>query len=655
VREEPGQPLLQTLGAALAGKRMLLVFDNCEQVVKPAADLAHALLRAAPGVGILASSREALRVPGEQVVPILPLPVPGHGERLEALASLTAVRLFVARAQSHKPSFELNEREAPAVAQLVRRLEGIPLALELAAARVRSMSVADINKRLADRYKVLTGGSRVLHERQQTLRALVDWSYELLRPEEQKLFNRLAVFAGGFDLPAAEAVCGVDPLDPFDVMDQLASLVEKSLVMMEERTEGSRYRMLETLRDYARDKLAQDGDDEGATAARHCEHFFGVAKQVRDGLLGGEQGPWLMLAETELDNLRAAMASARVGHGDVAIAAKLPMALQNFWLLRGHVSEGRAAVKSALALPAILASDRYHAWALYIGASLATGQNDHAEARDMLELNLSLVRRLGNPAEVASTLSTLALARLQGGDAAAAMDSEREALQIFEQIGHRQGQLIGHLHIGQSAAHMGDDAQAVESLKRGLALARELERPDIEAECCFELGTLACQTGDATAARAWLSDALRLSEASGDRRGEACAMWGLAEVDLLAGDADTARSGLYLALHAFREFEMREHVVDCLEALARLAMLEHAHGDALGPRRALALSSAVAQMRLRWKLERSTRAEVRWQALLGVLQQALGEGFDPTLAAMPETGSKDDVIERALAEPAFSA
>ncbi|MEO8124998.1 MAG: NB-ARC domain-containing protein, partial [Burkholderiales bacterium] len=234
VLEEPGKPLLQVICARLKQRRALLILDNCEHLIKASADLASAVLKAAPNVRILASSREALRVPGEQAYPVRPLPVPGRGAGVETLMTSTAVRLFVERAQQHKPSFTLNAKEAPAVAELVARLEGIPLALELAAARVRALTVVEINNRLKDRYKLLTGGARVLQERQQTLRALVDWSYDLLNEPEQCVLARLSVFAGGFDLAATEEVCGAEPLSADDVLDVLSSLVEKSLVMLEE-------------------------------------------------------------------------------------------------------------------------------------------------------------------------------------------------------------------------------------------------------------------------------------------------------------------------------------------------------------------------------------------------------------------------------------
>ncbi|NWG74347.1 MAG: adenylate/guanylate cyclase domain-containing protein, partial [Rubrivivax sp.] len=373
VAEEPGRPLLQSLCAHLKARRLLLILDNCEQVIEPAAQLAAAIVGACPQVRIMASSREALRVPGEHVVAILPLPLPRRDDGLEALAQSTAVRLFVERALAQRPGFALTERDAPALAELVARLEGIPLALELAAARVRALSVADINARLKDRFKLLTGGDRTLQKRQQTLRALVDWSYDLLGDDEKHLLERLAVFVGGFDLAAAEAVCGADPIAAFDVLDLLASLVDKSLVMLDERDGHSRYRMLETIRDYAHEKLDQR-DDAAETAARHCQHFFAFAKAGRDGLAGADQALWTARLETDLDNLRAATALALAGGVDPFIAVKIAVALARFWMLRGYATEGRGVVRSALALPEVQSSDLARAWVLYIGAVLAGSQ-----------------------------------------------------------------------------------------------------------------------------------------------------------------------------------------------------------------------------------------------------------------------------------------
>ena len=622
VREEPDRPLVQTLCAHLKPLRVLLVFDNCEHLVKPSADLANAILRAAPQVRVLASSREALRIPGEQTYPILPLPVPRRGDSVAALSRSTSVRLFVERAQGHKPSFALNEREAPAVAELVARLEGIPLALELAAARVRSLTVTDINARLKDRYKILTGGGRVLLERQQTLRALVDWSYDLLSESERTTLSRLGVFAGGFDMAAAEAVCGADPLDPLDVLDLIGSLVEKSLVMLEERDDGARHRMLETIRDYAVEKLAQSGET-AATAATHCEHYFAMAKEANRGMNGADQAEWIRRVETEHDNVRAAMATALAGGVDAFIAVKLTVAMLGFWLFRGYSSEGRALVKSALALPAIQASDLAQAHALYVGAALAESQSDYAEARQMLETCLALRRGLGSPVDIAATLSTLSLVRLKAGDANGAAVDEREALQIFREIGDRVGEAIGLLHLGQIGLTLGDDAQALSDLEQCLAIAREVGNQEIEGECELLLGEVAFEVGDATRAYLRFMRSLSVCSEDGDKRGEANALWWLGKAALQAGETAVARTRLGAALQAFRDFEMREELLGCLEDHAALL---HAEGST---ELAVRIAAAASVARERLGLARPPRSELRWQRQLDAMRQAVsGAAFD---------------------------
>ena len=641
VREEPDRPLLQTVCAQLRNRRALLIFDNCEHVIDASAQMASAILKAAPQVRILASSREALRAPGEQCYPVLPLPVPRRDDGLEALARSTAVRLFVARAQQHKPAFALTEREAPAVAELVARLEGIPLALELAAARVRALSIADINARLHDRYKLLTGGSRVLQQRQQTLRALVDWSYELLAPEEQTVLDRLAVFAGGFDLAAAEAVCGLAPLTCEEVLDRLQSLIEKSLVMVEERDDGARYMMLDTIREYAREKLAQR-DDAAAVAGRHCDHYFALAKAASKGLRGPEQADWLWRLEVELDNIRSAIALSLAGGVEQIIAVKFAVAIQGFWILRGYSGEGRKLVHAALALPAIQASPVAQAFALYVGAALAEAQSDHAEARRMLETCLTLRRGLDNEVDIAATLSTLSVARLQGGDAIGAAASESEALDIFRRLGDRIGEAIGLLHLGQIALYRGDDAGARSHLEQCLAVARDIRHQEVEGECELALGEVALETGDREQACHRFKRSLTVCRDAGDKRGEANALRWLGRVDLELGDRAAARARLADALRAFHGFDMREELLGCIEDHAELAEAEGKLEVAAS------LTAVAAQSRERLGLRRAPRAERRAQAFVDRLRRRL---TDAPFEAAWDDGRRwqiDDAIEQAL-------
>ena len=641
VREEPDRSLLQTLCAHLRNRRALLILDNCEQVVVAAAQMASAIIKMAPRVRILASSREPLRAPGEQCYLLLPLPLPARGDGIEKMLRSTAVRLFVERAQQHKPAFELTEREAPAVAELVARLEGIPLAIELAAARIRALSVADINARLQDRYKLLTGGSRVLQERQQTLRALVDWSYELLTAEEQIVLDRLGVFVGGFDLAAAEAVCGMEPLAGGDVLDLLQSLIEKSLVMLEERDDGARYSMLETIREYAREKLALRGDA-AAVAARHCEHYFALAKAARDGLRGPEQADWLWRLEVEIDNIRSAIALSLAGGVDAFIVVKIAVWLQGFWILRGYSAEGRKLVQAALALPAIQASPVAQAWALYVGAALAESQSDHAEARRMLETCLELRRALGNEVDLAATLSTLSIARLQGGNAVEAAAGESEALQIFRRLDDRVGEAIGLLHLGQIWLYQGDDATARSYLEQCLAVAHQIRHQEIEGECELVLGEVALETGDTAQACLRFKRSLTVCREAGDKRGEANAMRWVARVELQSGDLASARARLSEALRAFRAFEMREELLGCLEDHAELAEAEGKLEVAV------TLAAAAARSRDRLGLHRSPRGELRRQALIGRLRRAMTDAPFNTVWDDAQLLQTDEAISQAL-------
>lgn len=617
--EEPGRPLLQTLTATLRERRLLLILDNCEHLIEPCADLVAAVLRAAPQVRILASSREALRVPGEQAYPILPLPLPLPNDSLQVLARSDAVQLFVVRAQAHKPAFTLGEREAPAVAELVSRLEGIPLALELAAARVRAFSVADINARLKDRFGMLTGGGRTLPARQQTLRALIDWSYDLLSGNERCLLERLAVFVGGSDLAAVEAVCGAEPIDAANVADLLGSLTDKSLIMLDETGGRSRYRMLETIREYAREKLDARPDDAAATAERHCHHYFAFAKLGRDGLRTAEPAQWIERLEAERENLRAATALSLARKVDPFIAIKIALALQPFWIQRGYATEGRDVIRAALALPEVQSSEYASAHALYVGAALAQIQGDVAAARDMLETCLQLRRKLDKPVEVAAALSTLALVRLRDGEPAAAAQLEREALQMFVALGNRQGEMIGHQHLGLVARHEGNLGEASAEFEQALTIAREIGDRECEGECELLLGVVGFDAGDHAAAVASFESSLGTCTASGDRNGAANAQRWLGKVALERADLDTARRRLNAALRAFADFEMREEMIDCIEDHALLA---HACGRMT---HAITLAASASQARERLVLARAPRAEARWKVALAKMREAAGD------------------------------
>ena len=638
VREEPECSLLQSVCAHLKPLSVLMIFDNCEHLIKPAATLAHAVMRAAPHVRLAASSREALNIPGERTYPILPLPLPPADAGLDELKASPAVRLFVERAQSHKPSFELDEVQAPAVAALVARLEGIPLALELAAARVRALSVAEINRRLEDRYKLLTGGSRVLQQRQQTLRALVDWSYDMLPDMERTLLQRLAVFRGGFDLEACEAVCGQAPIEPDDVLDLSSALIDKSLLMRVETDTSSRYKMLETIREYALEKL----DDSGSAPqlhASHCMYFFELAKRGRNGMRGPQQGEWLARLDEEHDNLRAAVSLALAEQGlvDPIVAVKLAVALQTFWILRGHASEGRASLQAMLQLPAVQASDMVHGFALYVDGCLAWSQSEHAAALQQLSHCLVLRRQLNKPEETAATLSTMAYARLSCGDALGAQEAAAESLSLFQACAYRIGETTARLQLGQIESTLGHWPQALTHLQEALQLARQIKNPETEAESELALGQLAFYQSEPATAEAALARSLRICLSAGDRRGAANALAWLGKLDVQADRLTQARGRLADALTAFNAFEMREQLISCLEDHAAL-------GIGLGEvNKACALAAAAEQLRRKAGLPMPAHAQQLWQGLQAKLQAACADA--PAFQSAWQSGQDWDTAE----------
>ena len=359
VKAEPDRPMLQSICTHLKDKKVLLVIDNCEHLMKPSADLANAVLRAAPNVRIIATSREALHVPGEQNYPVQPLPLPARGASVDEVSRSTAVQLFVARAQQSKPSFALDATTAGAVAELVARLEGIPLALELAAARVRSLSVADINTRLKDRFKILTGGARVLQERQQTLKGLVDWSFDLLQDNEKTaagparcVRRRLRSRGGGGDLRrrSADARGRAGP----------ARVARRQVARHARRVAGEP--ALQDARDDPRVRGGEAGGKrgaEGGDCARRTATTSSRSQSRRaTGCGARSRRSGSSVSRRELDNVRAAIALSLSGGVDPLIAVKMGVALQGFWIARGYVTEGRAIMRAALALPAVQESER---------------------------------------------------------------------------------------------------------------------------------------------------------------------------------------------------------------------------------------------------------------------------------------------------------
>ena len=383
--------------------------------------------------------------------------------------------------------------------------------------------------------------------------------------------------------------------------------------------------------------------DAAATTARYCQHYFAFAKTVRDGLNGREQKSWIARMEAELDNVRAGIAVALAGGVDPVIAVKYAVAMQGFWIMRGYATEGRITVHVALELPAVQASEQAMGHALYVGAALAESQSDLAQARLMLERCLDLRRGLGNPIDIAATLSTLSITRLLTGDTDIARTGEEEALTIFREQGSRVGEAVVLLHLGQIGVWLGDGEQARPHLQAALTLARELDHREAEAECELAFGQLEFDASAPDRARDCFMRSLAVSGGAGDKRGEANALYWLSKVDL--GDHDLAAAGARLdeALHAFRAFEMREELLGCLEDCAYLALLAGRSGPAVQ------IAAAAAASRERLSLIRPPRSEMRWQRHLAALCAAMSEeSFQATWNGAHQMGI-DEAIQLAHA------
>ncbi len=444
VREEPGQPVIEALQRFAADRALLLVLDNCEHLLLECAQLATNLLRAGRKLAILATSREPLHVPGEATFPLPTLPAPDPlGERsLDALREFASVQLFLDRAIDARPDFALTRENAPAVARICRDLDGIPLALELAAARVRSMSAETIAGHLTDRFQLLKGGDRTALPRQQTLRATIDWSYDLLAPPERALLQRLSVFAGGFALDAAEAVGTGDVVAPIDVLDLLDRLVDKSLVAFDAQKE--RYRLLETVRQYALERLAESGD-EAAIRDRHLGFYVALSELAGSEILGPKQGAWHRRLDDERENVLLAFSHARRAPGGGAAGLTLLHGL-NRWITLRNFEFWRGVALEALAHPDAQQEDQVRSRALYHAAFIAYVTGRYEEAYVLAGSSVRIARACSDLRALGEGLHCLGTAAIAVARAADAREHFVEGLAVARQVGDLR--LVAELSLG---------------------------------------------------------------------------------------------------------------------------------------------------------------------------------------------------------------
>ncbi|MGH2532243.1 MAG: ATP-binding protein [Thermomicrobiales bacterium] len=556
LRDAGDRPRQGRLADALRGEQVLLVLDNFEAVVGAAPVIAD-LLADCPDVKLLVTSRVPLRIAGEQEFPVPPLalPNPRQLQSLGDLAAVESVALFVQRARAVRPDFALTDANAETVTTICRRLDGLPLAIELAAARTKVLSPQALLARLTNRLHVLTGGARDQPARLQTMRDAIAWSYDLLDEEEQALFRRLAVFAGGCSLDAAERVVSHESRDVRNnerathdprltthdsVLDGLASLVDKSLLRPAEEVDGEpRFVMLETVREYGIEQLGMSGEEE-ATRRAHAAHYLWLAERAHPGRSGGvQEARWLEVLEAEHDNLRSALAWSTAG-GEVDVAIRLAAALGWFWYLRGHLGEGRRWLDQALSLARPHRADAHLARALRAAGKLAWEQADYAHAADLLQEGAALARSLGDEGGAARALLNLGVVAERQGDDERAASLFDEALSLFRALDERPGIANALLALAETAFRQNDLTHSADLSDEALVLSREIGDPIVQGLSWQNLGQLALARGDLSEAGRCYKEGLRLFVRLRNTWGIADALGGIAGVALAGGEADRA-------------------------------------------------------------------------------------------------------------------
>jgi predicted ATPase/DNA-binding CsgD family transcriptional regulator len=572
VPEQTGRPLHPSLVDALRARQLLLVLDNCEHLVQACVELAEPLLRACPSLRILATSRQSLRVPGEITWRVPPMAVPSSVTEptRESLDRYDATWLFVERAVAAFPGLVITQPAAATITRICSRLDGIPLAIELAAARLTVLSLAQIDQRLNDRFRLLTEGYRTELPRQQTLRAAVDWSFDLLSEKEQTLFRRLAVFAGGWTIESAEAVGADDSVQPEDILDLLSSLVDKSLVLVDQQSADVRYWLLETLREYGRGKLRAAGE-ETTTRRRHRDFYVDVARHAEPMLHRHEQVTWFERLDREHDNLRAVLAWCQAHVEDHTTLVELARRLWWFWYQRGHIAEGSKWLQAALSVT----GERADRVDLLLGAGfLAYGQANLEQAEGLFAESLELARAIADEPRIGRSLAYLSMTLRDRGDLdrPAAMLDETLTLYLGADPVDVAFDVAFALYFqGRVAIRRGDVERAADLFDEGLRGFRRLGDRYGMALCLHELGNVALERGDNDSAGSLFAEVLVVSGELGFPRGICFALQGHATVARRRGDLERATALCRELLERWRLMGSLAFIARSLEELAAIA------------------------------------------------------------------------------------
>ncbi len=618
----------------------LLLLDNFEHLIQAAPAVAE-LLAMGPHLKILVTSRAALHIYGEHEFPVPPLALPDSQSKtsVEALSRYPAVALFVQRAVAVKPDFELNRENAPTVAEICARLDGLPLAIELAAARIKVLSLSAMRTRLASRLQLLTGGARDLPQRQQTLRAAMDWSHDLLSVPEQKLFRRLAVFAGGCTLEGMEAVCDTKGDLALDLLDGMASLVDKSLLQQVEQPNGeSRFVMLETIREYAREKLQASGED-AATKRAHAAYCLVLAEEEATEQGGAERAEWLERFALEHDNFRASL-DWLAESGDADWGLRLGTALFRFWEAREYFAEGRDSLEKLLKIPAAAAPSRARARAFFSAGVLAGEQGDYDAADALTTESMDVARQLNDKQGVAVSLNAMGVTARDRGNPEVALSLFQESLGLWRELGDHKAVARTLSNLATVVELQGDYSRARALYAECLAIFQGLGDRTGVAWSLNHQGDVARDQGDSAGARALYEQALAIFRELGDRWGIAGTLADLGTLAREQRDCATAQSLYRESLKIFRELEHKRGIARLLECFACSAATERQ------AERSLRLAGAAAALRLNIGAPLTPGEHAKLEVILDPARQALID----TTGATAWLEGWDMPIEKAIDE-----
>jgi predicted ATPase len=620
VREQPDILVAETLVGGIGDRHLLIVLDNCEHLIDSCAKLADALLRSCPRIQVVATSREPLAISGERVFRVPTLGLPDPDGDLQAVGDSESVRMFLERVSDQCADFTLNDRNAKATASICRRLDGMPLAIELAAARVASMDVSDIDERIDKRFSLLTKGARSALPRQQTLRALVDWSYDLLTNQERETPCGLSVFAGEWDLTVSEALFGADGTDVFAIADLLGSLVDKSLVQADATAFGLRYRLLETIRQFAAEKLAEQDEESADASSAHARFFLELAERAAPQLHGSRQAEWLERLEADHDNLRAAIEKLLSEPNSAPDGLRIVVALSRFFKAR-HPREGVEVFTAALRSGGNENPSASRAEALGVLGDIMEGR----DRRRYLEEGLAMARSYGDPALAAELLTSLSWCAFQEDDPTGCSEFVEEAIAIAR--GTDDAGLLGRALTRKASACPWDGGMdtAGTGFEEAIDLLRTAGDLSWEAMALCNLATFESYLGDFESSETHYSQALVLVQEIGNTPGVNTILGNMGSGATLKGDFVSAKELLRRGLRgAHREGERRTCVymiLNIAECLSKFTDEQETAAQLYGA----ADAQNDAQLDLPWETGISEEREGEQ----GLLRRSMGEqAFD---------------------------